>query len=349
MSLDPSRRDSTGTAASPAPPSDPIGTAPEPSAGGTAPRAAVDWRLKFLLLALVWGTSFMFIGISGQYLEPVQITLGRMLTGVVPLAGFLLLSGSRLPRGARIWFHLSVTAFIVNLVPFTFYGYAGQLIPSAVSGIVNAATPLFVVLFSLLLLPDERPTRTRTAGLLVGFLGVLVVFGVWTGFAGASAAGLLMALGATVGYGIGTPYLRRFVAGSGYSSLELVTAQLLTGTVQIAVVALVFTDAPQELPPHAVAAVTALGVFGTGAAFLLQYGVIREAGVTVASTVTYLAPIVAIGAGVLLMGEHLAWNQPVGALVVIAGAALAQHHRRTGAQPPGAAGGAPAGTRAPGR
>ncbi|WP_052809911.1 DMT family transporter [Streptomonospora alba] len=348
MSLDPSQRDAAGTAPAPDSPSS-AAPAPQSPVEEAATRPAIDWRLKFLLLALVWGTSFMFIGISGQYLAPVQITLGRMLTGLIPLVGLLLLSGGRLPRGGRMWFHLSVTAFIVNLVPFTFYGYAGQLIPSAVSGIVNAATPLFVVLFSLLLLPDERPTRTRMAGLLVGFLGVLVVFGVWTGFAGASAVGMLMALGATVGYGIGTPYLRRFVAGSGYSSLELVTAQLLTGTVQIAIAALLFTEAPQELPPHAFAALVALGVLGTGLAFLLQYGVIREAGATVASTVTYVAPIVAIGAGVLFLDEMLTWNEPVGVLLIIAGAALAQHHRRTAARRPAASGEAALGSRAPGR
>ncbi|MFD0774199.1 DMT family transporter [Streptomonospora algeriensis] len=330
MSLDPPQRDAASDPSSPSP----AGPAPQSPAEDAAPRPALNWRVKFLLLALVWGTSFMFIGISGQYLAPIQITLGRMLTGLVPLAGFLLLKGGRLPRGARIWFHLSVTAFIINLVPFTLYGYAGQLIPSAVSGIVNAATPLFVVFFSLLLLPDERPTRTRLAGLLVGFLGVLVVFGVWAGFAGAGAVGMLMALGATVGYGIGTPYLRRFVAGNGHSSLELVTAQLLTGTVQIAIAALLFTDVPQELPPHALAAVTALGALGTGFAFLLQYGVIREAGATVASTVTYLAPIVAIGAGVLLLDELLTWNEPIGALIIVVGAALAQHHRRTKARRP---------------
>ncbi|MDT0301915.1 DMT family transporter [Streptomonospora wellingtoniae] len=328
MSLHPDRRGTAEAAGEP-----PGGRTAPPSAIGDAPgRPALGWRAKFLLLALVWGTSFMFIGIAGQYLAPIQITLGRMVAGLIPLAGVVLLSGGRLPRGGRIWFHLSVTALIINLVPFTLFGYAGQLIPSAVNGICNAATPLFVLLFSLLLLPDERPTRVRLAGLAVGFAGVLVVFGVWTGLAGASAAGMLMAVGATVGYGIGTPYLRRFVAGSGYSSLELVTAQLLTGSVQIAIAALLFTDAPAQLPLHAAGAVACLGALGTGVAFVLQYGVIREAGATVASTVTYVAPVVAIGAGVLLMGERLAWNEPLGALIVIAGAALARYRHGSAAR-----------------
>ncbi|GAB3445610.1 DMT family transporter [Streptomonospora sediminis] len=330
MSLEPRHHRAAGTAAAFR------GTAavptPEP-----APRPAINWRLKFLLLALVWGSSFMFIGIAGEYLAPIQITLGRMLTGLLPLAAFLLMRKGSLPRGPRMWFHLSVTAFLLNVVPFTLFGYAGQLIPSALNGICNAATPLFGLLFALLLLRDERPTRTRLAGLVVGFAGVLVVFGVWTGFAGAGAAGMLMALGATVCYGIGTPYLRRFVAGNGHSSVELATAQLLTGTVQIALAALLFTDAPGALPLPVLAAVTSLGALGTGLAYVLQYAVIREAGATVATTVTYLAPVVAMGAGVLLLGEQLAWNEPLGALIIIVGAALAQYRRRTTAPPPGAA------------
>ncbi|QBI56646.1 DMT family transporter [Streptomonospora litoralis] len=326
MSLHPARPRAAGTAAEPPATPAPAEQAEAPAA--TRPHPVIDWRLKFLLLAVVWGTSFMFIGLAGEYLPPIQITLGRMLTGLIPLAGFLLLRGGSLPRDPRSWLHLSVTAFFLNVVPFTLFGYAGQLIPSALNGICNAATPLFVLLFSLLLLPDERPTRMRLAGLLVGFAGVLVVFGVWTGFAGAGAGGMLMAVGATVCYGVGTPYLRRFVAGAGHSSLELATAQLLTGTVQISIAALLFTDAPAALPLPVIAAVASLGALGTGVAYVLQYAVIREAGATVASTVTYLVPVVAIGAGVLLLDEHLAWNEPLGALIVITGAALAQYRRR---------------------
>ncbi|PSK91817.1 drug/metabolite transporter (DMT)-like permease [Murinocardiopsis flavida] len=301
---------------------------PAGAPAATAARPAIGWRPKFLLLALVWGTSFVFIGVAAQALDPIQITLGRMLTGLLPLAGVLLLRGGRLPREPRIWLHLSVTSFFLNVVPFTLFGHAGQLIPSALSGICNAATPLFALVFSLVLLTDERPTRARLTGLLLGFVGVLVVFGVWTGFAGAGSTGMLLAVAAALCYGIGTPYLRRFVAGSGHTPLELSTAQLLAGSVQIAVAAALFTDAPGAVPLPVIGSVVALGALGTGLAYVLQYAIVREAGATVAATVTYLVPVVAIAAGVLLLGEDLAWNQPVGALVIIAGAALAQYRPR---------------------
>ncbi|RCV54507.1 DMT family transporter [Marinitenerispora sediminis] len=289
---------------------------------------ALDWRVGFLLLSLIWGSSFLLIKIGTEALEPAQIALGRMVTGAIPLVAVLLLTRGRLPRGLATWAHLSVAAFFLNVVPFTLFGYAEQLIPSALAGIANATTPLFTLAVSLVVLSDERPTRRRLVGLGVGFLGVLVVFGVWSGVAGAGGAGMLLALGAALCYGIGTPYARRFLAGRGHSSLELSTGQLITGTAQLLVVTPLVADAPESLPWRVVLAVTALGALGTGLAYVLMYGIIRQAGATVASTVTYVAPVVAIAAGVLILGETLSWNQPVGAAVIILGAALCQTSAR---------------------
>ncbi|MFC4561427.1 DMT family transporter [Nocardiopsis mangrovi] len=280
------------------------------------------WQPKFLLLALVWGLSFVYISVAATELAPLQIALGRMATGLVPLAAILLLRRGRLPRSPMMWVHLSVAALLLNVVPFSLFGYAGSMIPSALSGICNAATPLFALGFSLLLLSDERPSRGRLIGLAMGFAGVLVVFGVWEGFAGAATTGMLMAVSATVCYGIGTPYVRRYLTGTGHTTLEMATAQLLTGTAQLLVVTPFFTDMPGPLSPSVLLAVTALGALGTGLAYVLQYAVITQAGATVAATVTYVIPVVAIAAGVLIMGDSLAWNHPVGAAVIIVGAAL---------------------------
>ncbi|MDS1269383.1 DMT family transporter [Lipingzhangella sp. LS1_29] len=288
-------------------------------------RISLDWRFQYLALALVWGLSFMFITVSTEVLEPLQITLGRMGAGALPLVLVLWLTRGRLPRSLQTWTHLMVTAALLNVIPFTLFGYATELIPSALAGICNAATPLFTVLVSLLLLSDERPTHRRLLGLTLGFIGILVVFAAWRGVVDADARGMLFAFGATVCYGIGNPYLRRFVSGSGHSVLELSTAQMLAGTAQLLVLTPMFTTAPTELPLRVAGAVAVLGVFGTGLAYVLMYGVIRAAGSTVASTVTYVVPVVATAAGVTLLGETLAWNEPLGALIVVAGAALCLH------------------------
>jgi drug/metabolite transporter (DMT)-like permease len=298
-------------------------------------RALSDWRAKFVLLSLIWGMSFLFIKIGAEVLSPMQLTLGRMATGALPLLAVLLLRGGRLPRSPRLWGHMFVAALLLNTVPFTLFGYAAQLIPSALMGIVNASTPLFGVVFSMLLLSDERPDRDRVLGLGIGFLGVLTVFGVWSSLGevavsnGDAVLGMLFVVGATVCYGIGTPYLRRFVAGSSHGALELSTLQLLLGSVPLVILVPLFTEMPTGVTWQVVAAVSTLGVFGTGVAYILQYAVVREAGATVATTVTYVAPVVAIAAGVVLLDETLSWNQPLGAVVIILGAALCQGVIRT--------------------
>lgn len=301
-----------------------------PSSAGPPHRLLTDWRAKFALLALVWGMSFMFVKIGAQALSPMQLTLGRMATGALPLLVVLLSRGGRLPTSPRLWGHMFVAALLLNTIPFTLFGYAAQLIPSALMGIVNASTPLFGAVFSMMLLSDERPDRDRVLGLVIGFLGVLTVFGVWNSLKtvtvgdGDAVLGMFFVVGATMCYGIGTPYLRRFVAGSPHGALELSTLQLLLGSAPLVPAVLLFTKAPTEVTWQVVSAVGLLGVLGTGLAYILQYAVVREAGATVATTVTYVAPVVAIAAGIALMGETLTWNQPVGAVVIILGAALCQ-------------------------
>jgi drug/metabolite transporter (DMT)-like permease len=134
------------------------------------------------------------------------------------------------------------------------------------------------------------------------------------------------ALAAAGCYGLGWAYIRRYLTGSGHSSLALSAGQLLVGTVQLAVITPILTTTPAHLPARVVLAIVALGALGTGIAYVLQYGLIRDAGATVAATVTYLIPVVSTLAGVLLLGEHLTWNQPLGAAIIMAGAALSQRH-----------------------
>lgn len=277
--------------------------------------------MRFAALALMWGTSFWFIKVAVDTLAPLQITLGRCAVGALAVGSIVAMRRQRLPSDPRVWAHLAVAALLLNVVPFTLFGYAEQRIPSALAGICNATTPLFTVLIALVALPDERPTRRRVAGLALGFGGVLLVLGAWHGLGG-DTAGTLMAVLAASSYGAGWVYVRRFVSGRGLSTFVLTATQLVAATAQLVVLNLAFTSAPAHLPVGAVLAVLALGALGTGLAYVVQHGLIREAGATVASTVTYLVPVVAVAVGVGLLGEDLSWNEPVGAAVVLAGAVL---------------------------
>ena len=282
--------------------------------------------VRVAALAVIWGFSFLLIKIGGAALAPLQIAVGRMVSGAALLVAVLLVRRERLPRGWRIWGHLALAALLLNTIPFSLFGYAEERIPSALAGICNATTPLFTLLMSLVAFGGKPPTRARALGLTVGFAGVMVVLGVWRGLGAHDLAGTLMALGAAFCYGVGLPYLRRHLADSGHSNLALSTGQLLAGSAQLLLLTPLCTHAPTRLPISAGLAVLTLGALGTGLAHLINYSVIRDVGATVASTVTYLIPVVSTLAGVLILGERLRWNEPLGATVILVGAALSGGH-----------------------
>jgi drug/metabolite transporter (DMT)-like permease len=296
-----------------------------PAAG---PSRALDWRLRFGALSLIWGFSFLLIKVGTDGFAPFQVTFGRLLFGSLVLVAAMALKRQGLPRGARTWGHLTVAAFLLNALPFSLFAFSEQTIPSSLAGICNATSPLWSMALSLVALSEDRPTRRRVAGLGIGFLGVLTVLGVWQGFHGLDVTGTAMALLASLCYAVGWIYVRRTLAGAGHSHLSMTGAQLLLATVQLAVVTPLFTSWPTHFALTPLLAIVALGALGTGLAVLIQYGLVAEVGPTTAQMVTYFIPVIATAAGVAVLGESLSWSTPIGAVVVLAGAALTQSRGR---------------------
>ncbi|WP_327167749.1 DMT family transporter [Streptomyces subrutilus] len=331
----------------PTPPSDPLpaipagtttaGPAPADAAtaageGATTARPArrrpgtllLDWRVRFAVLSVVWGFSFLLIKVGTEGYAPFQVALGRVLFGALALLSVLLVRREPLPRSLHTWGHLSVAALLLNTVPFSLFAFAELRIPSSLAGICNATSPLWGMALSLVALSEDRPTRRRFAGLGLGFLGVLTVLGAWQGFSGVDATGTALALLASLCYPIGWIYVRRTLAGTPGSPVAMTGGQLLLSTVQLTLASAVFTSAPTSFPLWPTLSVIALGALGTGMALQMQYGLVKEVGPTTAQMVTYFIPVIATTAGVLVLGEQLHWNTPVGALIVLAGAALTQ-------------------------
>ncbi|WP_329213163.1 DMT family transporter [Streptomyces sp. NBC_00683] len=316
-----------------APPKVPSSSIPRPTAPSPGRRRAVDWRIRFVALSLIWGFSFLLIKVGTHGYAPFQVTFGRLLFGTAVLAVAIAVRRERLPRSGRTWGHLFVAAFLLNALPFSLFAYAELTIPSTLAGICNATSPLWGMALSLVALSEDRPTRRRVAGLGLGFIGVLTVLGAWQGFSGLDFGGTAMALLASLSYPIGWIYVRRTLAGTGSSALAMTGSQLFLGTLQLAVVTPVFTSLPQRFPLLPTLSVIALGALGTGLALLIQYGLVQEVGPTTAQMVTYFIPVIATAAGVAVLGEQLNWNTPVGALVVLAGAALTQSRPRPSTGP----------------
>jgi drug/metabolite transporter (DMT)-like permease len=304
-----------------------ISVVPLDNAGPVPDRTLRAWLPAYLFLAATWGCSFLFIKVAVGQVHPVYIALGRVAVGALTLLVVLAATRQGLPRDRRLWAHLFVVGALMNALPFTLFGFGEQRVSSVLAGIWNATTPLVTLVVAFAVLPAERPTRQRLLGLVLGFLGVLVVLGVWRGVGGAELTGQLMCFGAATCYGFGLPYLRRFVSGRPESGLSISAAQLLMATVQLAVVAPLFAGAPPAptaLGAPVVLSILALGALGTGIAFVLAYRVVRVAGTTTSASVTYVIPIFATVAGVLALHERLHWYEPVGALIVLIGIATTE-------------------------
>jgi drug/metabolite transporter (DMT)-like permease len=297
----------------------------------TRSRSDVSWLPGFVVLSAIWGSSFALIKVAVDAgVPPVWVALVRCVLGAATLLVICLVTGSRLPRDRGTWGHAAVLAVLLNVVPFTLLAWGEQHVTSVLAGLLNAATPLMTLLFVLALLPTERVTAYRVAGLLVGFGGVLCVLGVWRGIGGATVAGALACLGATAGYGAGFAWTQRFFAGRTGSAAALSAAQMLCASAQLALVAAVTGGVPAWPGVPASAALLALGALGTGFAYVLNLGVVRAAGPTVASTVTYVIPIWSTAIGAVLLAEPVGWNTVVGGVLVVVGVVVT---RASGATP----------------
>jgi len=293
-----------------------------PGAGPRRPR--LPWQVAFIVLASIWGCSFLFIKLGLEGLNPVEVAFWRVAIGAITLVILSRLSRSRLPLARSTWGHLLVMAILMNVIPFILFSYGETHVSSILAGIINGATPLTTLAVVLVAFPEEEPTPSRVAGLFIGFLGLLVVTGIWNGLGGGELAGVLACIGAIICYGIAFPYGRRHVANLAEGPISVATGQMLVATAMLVPLAGLSGGTTGPITPSVVGSMLALGALGTGIAYVLNYRVVAAAGATTASTVTYLTPLVAILVGVAFLGETLSWNEPIGGLIVVFGVAVSQ-------------------------
>lgn len=298
----------------------------------------MPWQVWYVALAFIWGSSYLLMKLGLGALSGVQVAALRIVCGAAVLVLLLALTRTRLPRGVRTWGHVVVTGTLLCTLPWLLFAVGEERVSSAVAGISNATTPVAAVLATALLLPGEPVGRRRQVGVAVGFLGVVLIAQPWSMEHGPDPVGLAMVLTASASYGVGWTYVRRFLSGVDPGGLSMPTAQVLVATAQVPLLLLLDrwrrgTSGP--LQPAGldgadsgwqlwgpVLAVVVLGVVGTGLAQAMQYAVVRAAGPTVATSVTYPIVVVSVLLGVLLLGETLGPLTLAGAGVVLVGSAL---------------------------
>ena len=287
-----------------------------------------NWVIKFIPLALIWGSSFFFIELSLEWTTAVGVAFWRTALGALAMIIITYSLGLRLPGKAKQWLHLLVAGFFMSAFPFTMYAFAQQYTTSILAAILNATTPMFTLLATFTLFRAQKQNPTAIIGLLVGLVGVGITLGIWRGFGESEPIAILALIAASISYGIGTPYIRKYVTPMKLPATVTASVQVLTSAVILLPVYL-FTGPLFVAEPtvQSAGALALLGVLGSGISYWLFHQVVATAGSAVAATVTYTNPVIATIWGVLLLGEGLHWYEPAGAVLVLTGAFFAQGRR----------------------
>lgn len=294
--------------------------------------------LQFVGMGVIWGASFLFIKIALGGLSFGQVAWTRIILGSIALAVIVLVLRAKLPREPIVYLHFLVIGITFCVIPHLLFSWAEQYVTSGLASIYNATTPIMTAIIAALVFRVEKLVGGQVLGIAIGIVGVVVIIGPWRmAMLGGDLWGQLACLGATLCYGFSLSYARKFVShrpipGPTYAFLNIgmagIVMLLLTPFIAIG---------PVDLDPVIIGSLLALGILGTGVAYIWNVNVLRAWGPTAASTVTYVTPVVGVLLGVLVLGETLSWNEPVGAVLVLVGILFAQRRIRLGSSKPGSA------------
>ncbi|WP_332057922.1 DMT family transporter [Vibrio taketomensis] len=277
------------------------------------------WSL-LILLSVLWGGSFFFVGVAVQELPPLIIVTLRVSLAAATLWIIALLLGHRPPVSSSAWLAFFGMGLLNNVIPFSLIVWGQTQIASGLASIINAATPIFGVIVAGLLLPDEKPTPLKLIGVITGFIGVVVMIGLPALKGDSPLIAQLAIVGASISYAFASVWGRRFKAMN-ISLIMLAAGQVTASSLVLLPIALY--TAPQGLWTsvnlHTWSAIIALAVFSTAFAYMIYFKILELAGATNVLLVTLLVPVSAILLGVTFLGESFKVIHLIGMTLIALG------------------------------
>jgi drug/metabolite transporter (DMT)-like permease len=275
--------------------------------------------LLLLLVGSVWGASFLFIRVAIDEVQPLQIVFVRTASGALVMLAFL--RASRHP--VEVTKHNVVLAaglaVLSILVPFFLIAWGEKEVESGTAAVLNATMPLFTLLFAAVLLAEERLTAGRVTGVLLGFVGVVVLAGAEADSSGDALSMAAMVL-ASACYGIAAIGGRVLVQR--WNPLSLSTAMVTFAAVYSGAIFFATGDPRIDISAEAWLSMLALGTAGTGMAYVAYYMLIDMVSSVRASFVAYVIPVVGVALGAVVLGESVTWNTVLGGAIILAGVAI---------------------------
>lgn len=290
----------------------------------TAPAMGRAEWIMLGVLALIWGSAFVFIKVAVENFNPLTYVWLRLVIAAMALIGIVRPAGHKLSFPPVVWAAVGLLALLNNVVPFLLFGWSQQHIASGLAAILQSTTPIFGVLAAHIATSDEKLTKRKLVGVTVGFVGVATMIGPQiTGDGGNHLLAQVACLFASLLYALAGIFARRFKA-MGVNPMQLAAAQFIAGAIMLTPVALTFGQTFATLPTSWTAwgAVLALAIACSAFAYVLFFKLIERAGATNSLLVTLLVPPVAIVVGSIIFGEQLGMNQFFGLLLIGAGLAV---------------------------
>jgi drug/metabolite transporter (DMT)-like permease len=270
----------------------------------------------FILLGAIWSSSFMWIKIAVQEVGPITLVAFRVLFGLLFGIVIILIQRVRLPNSFKEWSPLLLLGITNVAIPFFLISWGEQSIDSAVAAILDATVPLFTILIAHYLLHDDKMTLPKVLGLLLGFVGVIILMSKDIGDSFGSLLGQLAVVLACAFYAGSAVFARKTTEDT--PGILRSAGPLISATV-IMWLGTFFIERPIHIPQMGITwiALLFLGILGSGLAFVLSYYLIHEIGPTRTSMVTYLFPLGGVLLGVAFLDEQLSWQLLVGAVLII--------------------------------
>lgn len=279
----------------------------------------------FAFLGIIWGSNFIFVKWAAVYITPMQIVLLRVIFGFLPILAYALSQKVLRWQHLKYTHHFIVMSLLATAVYYYAFAKGTALLPSSIAGMLSGAIPLFTFFCAWLFLRQERITALKLAGVVLGFLGVLLIARPWDASGNINTAGVIYMLLGSLSIGCSFVYARKFI-----SPLKLPAAALTTYQIGIAMLLLlvvtpfsgmgaVFQDTRAW-----VGLVVGLGLCGTGLAYISYYFIVDRLGALPASGVTYIPPVVALAIGVIFVGENIGAAEYAAILLIMSGVALLQ-------------------------
>lgn len=276
------------------------------------------WAM-LVLLSMLWGGSFFFVGVAVNELPPFTIVILRVGIAAIVLWAVILVMGLKIPKDPHVWFAFIGMGLLNNVIPFALIVWGQTQIASGLASILNAATPIFGVVVAGILLPDERITRLKLIGVIAGFMGVVVMIGMPSS-GGSSMIAQLAILGAALSYSFAGVYGRRFKV-MGINPIMTAAGQVTSST--LVLVPIVFmVEGKINIASISVsvwASIAGLAILSTAIAYILYFKILERSGATNVLLVTLLVPVSAILLGSLFLNESLGFIHFIGMLLIALG------------------------------